>query len=408
MMDSQKIWSERFQDFLQTFLRYMRLIGNSGLLFSFFFLVIFGSYYYSLLVKQIPEQFPVLVVIAIVMTLILTKANIRTFLQRADIVFLLPAEKKMRKYFSSAMVYNLVLQMLGTMVVAIVFAPLYSIRTDATSYAYLNIIIIFMLIKGWNVIVHWHALKLSRERSILSDTVLRICATFLFVYLLLIGAPIIYLFIVGMIMLVFLLYVSLTVSKQHGLKWERLIEQEEALATRFYKFVNAFVDVPAINEKIKRRRWSKVITAVLSFEKANVPLFQYTHAFFRAGQYFGIYARLTLIGVLVIAFLPYELGKIVGVILFLYMTVVQLSPLQRYYSGHEMTTLYPIDAQLYVVAFRKLCIGLLGLQSAIFSLTLALSGLPLLYSLVIFLSSVTICYVYVRMTIKQVKEEEVA
>ncbi len=405
MMDSQKLWSERFQNFFQTFLRYMRLIGNSGLLFSFFFLVIFGSYYYSLLVKQIPEQFPVLVVIAIVMTFILMKANIRTFLKRADIVFLLPAEKKMTKYFGSALLYNIVLQMLGTMVIAIVFAPLYSIRTDDASYAYLHIIIVFMLIKGWNVVVYWHALKLNSERSILSDNVLRVSATFLFVYLLLIGAPIIYLLIIGTIMVVFLMYVSLTVSKQHGLKWERLIEQEEALATRFYKFVNAFVDVPAITERIKRRRWSRVMTSVLSFEKANVPLFLYTHAFFRAGQYFGIYTRLTLLGMLIIVFLPYDFGKIVGVVLFLYMTIVQLSPLQRYFSGHEMVTLYPIEAQLYIIAFRKLCIGLLVLQSAIFSLMLALSGFSLLYVFATFLSSAIICYVYVISTIKQVEEE---
>src|SRR5699024_7409266 len=110
MININRLWQERFQTFLNLFLQYMRLIGNSGLLFSLLFLLIFSSYYYSLLIQQIPNSFPILLFITLVLTYFLVRTRIRSFLKRADIVFLIVAEEKMKTYFASVLLYNTVIQ----------------------------------------------------------------------------------------------------------------------------------------------------------------------------------------------------------------------------------------------------------------------------------------------------------
>lgn len=407
MMESRKLWYERLQHFLNLFLRYMRLIANSGLLFSIIFLVIFGSYYYSLLLRQIPDQFPVLAIIAVIMTLVLTKANLRTFLKQADIVYLLPAEERMKDYFSSALLYNILIQVTVTIVIAIILAPLYAIRMDVSMYSYSMIIVLFALVKMWNVIVHWYAFKLNSERAILSDTLLRVFATFSLVYLTLTGADVLYLVFVSFIMLAFLVYVAKIISRNHRVKWERLLQHEEMLATRFYKFVNAFVDVPMLTQRVKPRRWTKIFASFNRYEKSSVPKMLYTHAFFRSGQYFGIYVRLLIIGIIVLAYLPYEYGKIFGMILFLYMTAVQLIPLARHYLGHDVVKLYPIERKLYVQAFGRLVFTLLTLQSLLYSATIYVSGIPITISIALFLGSVLAIYIYLNQIIKkEVRNEQ--
>lgn len=373
-MDSRKLWNARFQAFLQLFLQYMRLILNSGLLFSLLFAVVIGSYYYILLLKQIPDGLPVSLLIAIVMTYALAKVNVRTFLKKADLVYLLPAEERMKSYFAAALIYNASLQMAATLLIAIVFAPLYAVQMDEHSHPYAMIVVLLMLIKLWNVIVHWQALKLNSSRLVMRETILRVFATFVSVYLLLIGADAQYLLIVGGILLAFLLYAARKASREHLIKWERLLDHEQQLAARFYKFVNAFVDVPALTQRVKPRKWSKGLASFLRHHPASVPYILYIHAFFRSGQYFGIYVRLAVIGAIVLAVLPFQSGKLFGAVLFIYLTAVQLLPLQHHFSAREMLKLYPIDRQTYVQRFQHVILTLLIAESILFFAVILAAG----------------------------------
>lgn len=401
MMNSRKLWNDRFQTFFQLFLRYMRLIANSGLVFSAVFLFIFGSYYYSLLLKQIPNWFPVLPLIAVVMSLVITKVNVRTFLKRADLVFMLPTEERMKPYFVSALIYNTCIQMLVTFLVAVVFAPLYAIRADEQSYSYGVVVVSFLLITVWNVIVHWYALKLHSKRALISDTVLRLFATLLLITLLLIGADIIYLLLIVAILLLYLGYSRYVTSRYYRIKWERLIEHEEQLANRFYKFVNAFVDVPALSQRVKPRRWSQIFTSFIRHDRDSAPYVLYIHGFFRAGQYFGIYIRLLIIGMLVLVFLPFHYGKVIGLVLFVYMTAVQVMPLAQHYAGRETLKLYPIHDITYAHRFQHIVFSLLIVELFLFSVTILITGVSFVWVVSVFIAMTLVLYVYVKKGIQK-------
>ncbi|PWA11799.1 hypothetical protein DCC39_09165 [Pueribacillus theae] len=401
MMDAGKLWYERFQAFLNLFLRYMRLIGNSGLLFSVLFLIIFGSYYYSLLIKQIPNSFPVMLFISMVMAFLLVRGKIRTFLKRADLVFLISAEERMKAYFTPAIIYNIVMQMFIILIGAIVLAPLYAVRANDLTYPYLLLIILFLLIKIWNVIVYWFALKLPSERTVFSYSFLRTVATFVLVYLSMTGASPVILLLVIVIMVAYLWHLSLAIPKEHGLKWERLIEMEEGLTLRFYRFVNAFTDVPVLKERTKPRRWVNVFSRMIRHRQSSAPLYLYTHAFIRSGNYFGIYMRLLVIGALIIIFLPYEYGKVIGYALFLYLSAVQLVALVQHFSGHDIVNLYPISTARFSYASKTLLSLLLVIKCFVFSIALLIGGASVVVAFMMLVAGALCSYLYIHLSVKK-------
>jgi len=405
-INGSQLWKERFQQFLSKFLRYMRLIGNSGLIFSFVMIVIFGSYYYSLLIKQIPETFPVYLCIAVVMTYVIAKVNIRTFLKKADVVFLLACEERLRQYFSLSLIYNLAIQVAATFVVAIIFAPLYAVRADESSYSYIGVIVLFMFSKVWNVFVHWHSLKLHGRRAIVFDQFLRIFATFLFVYFALIGAKFFYLLSVAIIKLVFLGYVS-NVLRNHQLNWLRLLEMEEKLLMRFLKFVHAFVDVPQLSHRVKPRRWADVFFAFLRHDQQKVPYLLYLKAFFRSGEYFGIYVRLLAIGFLVAVFMPDPFGKMIVAFLLVYMTTVQLFPLYAHFFDKEWLLLYPIKQNAFAHAFERTSAVILSIEAAAFAVGMAIRGVSLLYVAVWFCIVSIFIFVYLKRALRKTSADHV-
>lgn len=400
-INSLQLWKERFQHFLSAFLRYQRLIANSGLIFSFVLLVIFGSYYYSLLIKQIPDSFPVLLCIAVVMTLVIAKVNIRTFMKKADVVFLLAAEERLRRYFSLSLTYNLAVQMAATFAAALVFAPLYASRADESSYSYAIIVAFFLLSKVWNVFVFWNSLKLHDKRALVFDKLLRIFATFLFVYFALIGASAVYLLAIAVIKLLFLGYAGKMNSKNHRLNWLRLLDMEEKLTMRFLKFVHAFVDVPQLARRIRPRRWANAFAVFLRHDQQLVPYLLYLNAFFRAGEYFGIYVRLLVIGFLTAVFMPDQFGKMIIALLLVYMTTVQLFPVYSHFFDKEWLRLYPIDRKNFARSFMRLSIVILSIENAAFAVGMAISGASLKYVAIWFIAALIFVYIYMHRALKK-------
>ncbi|HJF31979.1 MAG TPA: ABC transporter permease, partial [Sporosarcina psychrophila] len=101
-MKINSIWTERARDFYIDIAKYFSIIAMS-VLYSF---IIFGSvfiYYYLKFLQWLPPYFQTESIASFVITLTLLKTSVRTFLKKADIIFLMPAEKKLSSYFRTSM-----------------------------------------------------------------------------------------------------------------------------------------------------------------------------------------------------------------------------------------------------------------------------------------------------------------
>lgn len=57
MKDGMSLWRERVGSYWNEAIRYLRLIANSGFLFTVYVLLLIGSVYYSRLLDSLPESF---------------------------------------------------------------------------------------------------------------------------------------------------------------------------------------------------------------------------------------------------------------------------------------------------------------------------------------------------------------
>src|SRR5699024_3131409 len=87
----------------------------------------------------------------------------------------------------------------------------------------------------------------------------------------------------------------------------------------------------------------------------------------RSNDYFGLFIRLTVMGGLLIFFIPNLWMKIVLAILFLYMTSFQLIPLYNHYRTTIWLDLYPIDPEIKIHSFLKGSMQLCVVQTIIFA-----------------------------------------
>ena len=99
-MSIESLWSSRFQQHMQNIITYFARMIN-GLLYSFIFISCVGAYYYAQFLKASPSKGISLLLITIVLTFIITRCPIRTFIQKPDAVYLLALEEKLTSYFKN-------------------------------------------------------------------------------------------------------------------------------------------------------------------------------------------------------------------------------------------------------------------------------------------------------------------
>ncbi|OIJ21361.1 hypothetical protein BKP45_00860 [Anaerobacillus alkalidiazotrophicus] len=368
MNTTEELWSQRAKDYWSRAIRYLRLIGNSGFLFTIYLSIIVGSYYYSELLKWLPEWFPAALFLATLTAVFVTKSPLRTFLKSADVVFLSPIEGKLQAYFRFSLFYSFIVQSFVIIFVIVLLTPMYRhfIVDDASSLIF--IIVVLLISKGWNLIVQWEEARLLFLGIRQAHTLMRFIVNLTLTYFLFSGASIY--FIVALVImkgLLLLLYYQ-HIKQRHSLKWEFLIEVEERMVMFFYRIANMFTDVPKLSTKVKQRKFWSSIPNFLTFNQTSTFPYLFLKSFIRANDYFGIYIRLTIVAIVFIFYVQFDYGRIFVALLFLYMSALQLSTLMKHHNLTLWIDLYPIDVEVRKKAFSSVVFSLLLIKVSIFTL----------------------------------------
>lgn len=371
MIDSRRLWKERFSRYVSEIRRYLRYMLNDHLLFVLLIGLGAGAVMYEKWVQALSPHFPYAVVEAGIFAVLLAYSPIRTFLKEADIVFLLPAEKQLGSYIRCSFLFSLVVQACFLLLGLLAVAPLHFRFATVPLW---SLALILWLLKGWNLFISWKETHLIDSKAKWIRNIGRIWLNSVAVYFVLMNAPFLFLLSLVGIMITITFY-FMNATKQKALPWEQLILQEERAVMRFYRLANLFTDVPHLKEQAKRRRWLDLPLKFISMRKENAFRYLYARTFVRAGDYFGLYVRLTVIGCFLVYMVPNEYGKVITALFFLYATGVQLFALSRHHRGHVLIQLYPLPVATQKKALLQLLLWLLLLQNVLFSLVLAVSGL---------------------------------
>ena len=387
MMQLQTLWKERAGAFWNIAMRYFRLIGNSSFLFTLVLALIFGAYYYSEILKVLPESFPGVAVITVVAAIVLVRTPLRFFLSEADLVFMLPAENRLQGYFRKSLMYSFALQVFTTVVVMTILAPLYQHEMATGTGYYVFVICVLIVLKGANVLMKWMELHLPAHHSTFVYILARLAVTIIFTYLLLIQAQWFFVALAAVLFVVTFFLMFLPLQRKYAIKWEKLLAMDEKQSMKFYRTANLFTDVPKLKQSVKQRRLlSSFGEKLLPSHSVYATLYQ--KAFIRSNEYFGIYFRLWLLGLAVVALVPGLIGKVIGSALIIYLTATQLRTLYPHYQAHVMVKLYPVSDHEQGKAFRLMLLRLLGAQAVTFAALSFLLSLDVIVFLSVLLAGI--------------------
>ncbi|MGG0123366.1 ABC transporter permease EcsB [Bacillus paranthracis] len=369
-MNSTALWKERFRYFLQEVRTYSKYVFNDHLKFIFVFIIGAGAYYYQQWLQTLTPSFPTALVMAVLLGLILTAGSIQTLLKEADLVYLLPVEEKLKPYFTKAFLFTFMIQLYIIAIVAAALAPLYFQQMKQTGAGYIWIVLAFVIVKAWNLFVAWEKSFLTDQNIQRADWFIRFILNALFVYFLVERTSV--MFIAGIILLM-VLYLAILHQMVKGkpLNWEYLISEEGKKMMLLYRIANMFVDVPALKERVARRKWLDFILSMIGEKRTY--LYLYTRTFLRSGNYFGLYVRLLALGGVILYFIPFLYGRFIVSLIFLYLIGYQLLTLWKHHRMKIWLDLYPVGGEEKKKDFLTLLNAILIIGSVIFTIIFALA-----------------------------------
>ncbi|EJR78419.1 ABC transporter permease EcsB [Bacillus cereus] len=369
-MNSTALWKERFRQFLKEVRTYSKYVFNDHLKFIFVFIIGAGAYYYQQWLQTLTTSFPTALVMAVLIGLVLTAGSIQTLLKEADLVYLLPVEEKLKPYFTKAFLFTFMIQLYIIAIVAAALAPLYFQQIKQTGAGYIWIVLAFVIVKAWNLFVAWEKSFLTDQNIQRADWFIRFILNGLFVYFLVERTSVLF---IGGIVLLMVLYLAIMHQMVKGkpLNWEYLISEEGKKMMLLYRIANMFVDVPALKERVSRRKWLDFILSIIGEKRTY--LYLYTRTFLRSGNYFGLYVRLLALGGVILYFIPFLYGRFIVSLIFLYLIGYQLLTLWKHHRMKIWLDLYPVGGEEKKKDFLTLLNAILITGSVIFTIIFALA-----------------------------------
>jgi ABC-2 type transport system permease protein len=393
MFDAQKLWRERLGTASKEIGRYSRYIFNGHIVIVLVFLLGTAAFYYQEWVKTLSVDFPVALLMSIVLSLVVTISPIFTFVVDPDKVFLLALEERLQSYFNRSILLSFFIGLYLLVLFLGVLMPIYAQVTGSGFHHFLPFLVVLAGLKLLNLYIRWRVQYYVEESTQRLDTIIRFVVNGVFLYLLFNQAAIWLIGVVALLLLLlFLTYYNQT--KKKGLKWERLIQLEDRRMMSFYRLANLFTDVPKLKDEVKRRKWLDWITSSLPYQQDATFLHLFVQTFIRGGDYLGLWIRLTVIGGLVLYFVTFGYGQILFVVLFIYLTGFQLLPLWNHHQNKLWIQLYPVNEKTKKVSFQKLLFIVLSIQSLLLSIFIFLKGDLVISALALFVG-IAFSYLYV-------------
>ncbi|MFD2703973.1 ABC transporter permease [Salibacterium lacus] len=393
-MNIQSLWKDRVQTFWYQAVRYLRLIGNSGFMFSLYALFLAGGYFYPSFMEWLPSSVPVPLLFTLLFAYLLTRCPLRTFLKEGDLVFLLPLENRLKSYFRKSVIYSYVFQSASVVIVFLLLGPLFRDRVaDDNLYMY-TVLLLLLVINGWNYASFWAEMRFQEESIRFKHTAGRAVLNAGAGYLLFHGAPLWFPAAVVILMVFVYVFYYYPLLGRHLLKWEVLLQQEQKRLSAFYRFVRSFTDVGYVKTGVKRRRWLSALMDRWVWNKGSVFLVLFGKSFIRSGEYFGMYIRLILAAGLVMYAFPNDWFRMAAAFLFLYMTSVQLRTLWHHLDVTIWPDLYPVPFEHKQNDFKALVKTLLVIQTSLLTVVYLLTAGSWLPGVVLFGAGLLFCVVY--------------
>lgn len=362
----KELFATRLKQHQKQMMRYLRYVFNDHFVLACTFLLGGVGLYYSDFVKTLPANFlPGKVVILIVLVGLLHVGTFVSLTKPADQVFLLPKEVQMQDFLNRAFRYSLWFPFAVLVLGAGFLMPLYVASTQQSYWAFFPLVLLlwslkvaFLYLRRYQLVQNpWLASRCYPLWLVTSGAMLAVALWF---------SP--WLGLIGSVLLA-LVYRELLLKRvKQPLAWDKMIATENRRLQRIYRFINLFTDVPQIATSVRRRKYFDGILALIPKDQGHSYLYLFSHRLLRGSDFGGLYARLLVLGSLLLYFVTERWFSIGLGCLFLYLIGFQLAPLYNQFQYMVMTQLYPLPQKQKARALQQLIVGLLLFAGLVFTL----------------------------------------
>lgn len=302
---------------------------------------------------------------------ILTLGRIRTLIEPADTLFLLPKEEELTSIMIKNLSYSIIFFSSIMIVIGFLALPLLAATEEWHTTLSLYWIVTLIVWKISYLILNYYGLK---EQSINTQRIMGLTLGLLSVLGL--SITLFYSMLLGLVFSVITLtsYIWIVFYKKQTTRWhwENLINSEKKRVQGLYRMINLFVETPYHSNKVRR---FKVLDGLFKSSKINETpyIFYLSRVFIRNTAFSGLYIRLAVIASLFIFFTENTIINVMLSVLFLYLIGFQLLPLNQIIQQSITFKLYPGSDTDKIKSIQKLLLYLLGIVALLFT-ALAFNG----------------------------------
>ncbi|SFB83497.1 ABC-2 type transport system permease protein [Alkalibacterium subtropicum] len=393
-MTMEDLFNTRQSLYYKKMSKYLKYVLNDHFVILLLFLggatgLAYQNYLEAVQYDALVPRFLLLVIIG----LTVFSGSIRTLVEPADAVFLLPKEKAFDRVMKKNLIYSLIFHSSYTLLIGGLAAPLLSAIGHMSSD---GVVFWLMTLVCWKVIHGIHAYySLKQHKSEISrNTRLIIGVVSLVGIMVSLFISILTGFIISVTTLgLFSLFVF-QYNRSDSWSWEALIETEQRRIQKIYSIINLFIETPYSKHKVKRLKFLDFLYKLPVLDR-NTEMYFLSRVFVRNYNFSGLYLRLLLIGSVVIYFSENWIIHTVISVLFLYLIGFQLIPLRQTFKKTVYFRLYPNTDTDKINTIKKLILLLLTGGSLVYSLAAVNSGILVLIRLLIFNGMFSLLFTYI-------------
>lgn len=337
-MNLRELYAKRRSQFWGEVLPYLGYVIQSGVAVVFLFLLIAFSAWYTSLVQHIPPDLPIRWIMLVVLLPITVNSGVRTYLQQADTVFLMPQESRMNQYFAKGWVGGTVYKIAGLILVVLTLWPLY-IRSDQDPKSLLASIVVLVVMKLLSSYGSWKELRMTSRGAAAAYRALR--------WTIIALAISSWLWYPSLRSLLFIVLVgatyvaSLSIPSKHPVAWERLIQVEKRQASRVMMILSWFVNVPQREQRVYARRWLSRWGRGIPWRKDTAYRYLLIKSLVRS-DIFGILIRVGILGALLVWWTRGGMASSAVYLVSLMIAGLQLTSLRKLHHESFWLHVYPL------------------------------------------------------------------
>lgn len=399
MKTARQLFRERLNSERKKRNYYNKFIFNGH--FSVFLVILLGAFIlgYGQWLKHVPDgiNYALWVSIALSITSIFP---LRTLLEDADRLFLLPFEQQMKAYMRDSIIFSYLSRLPLQILMLIVFYPLLHTVYPERMPAFIVTVVLaiglplFGLFLKWE----WYRYRLEHWSIQLVLFIFNLGGYYVMLDAFSFSAVIA---VVGIIVLCVLLN---RLNAKQLFPWEFMIKQAHQHRINYYKFVNMFTDVKGMQEQAVRRRYLDfMLKTPKPFDATQLYPFLFKRNFLRGKDALNMTIRLIVIIAVIMVWLNHPWVNAVIGSLAMYIIVLQMSQFYTQEAYSLWPQVWPVSEMYVIEGYRKFLQQTVLVIGVIFSIVYVALHLSQFYFVIFFF---IVGYLTIRSTIKKLKYQE--